>query len=130
MEMNKNILVLAYLGDSVFELYIRNYLIEKFAKVNTLQKEAIKIVSAKGQASLVKNLMDNNILTEEELNVFNRGRNAKCAHHPKNTDIITYKHATGFEALIGYLYLENKKRLEEIMKLCLEEIECTYMEKM
>lgn len=128
--MNKNILVLAYLGDSVFELYIRNYLIDKFAKVNTLQNEAIKIVSAKGQASLIKKLIDNNILKENEISVFNRGRNAKCCHHPKNTDIITYKQATGFEALIGYLYLEDKKRLDEIIKLCLEEIECTYMEKM
>ena len=128
--MNKNILVLAYLGDSVFELYIRNYLIDKFAKVNTLQNEAIKIVSAKGQASLIKKLIDNNILNEKEISVFNRGRNAKCSHHPKNTDIITYKQATGFEALIGYLYLEDKKRLDEIIKLCLEEIECTYMEKM
>lgn len=128
--MNKNILVLAYLGDSVFELYIRNYLIDKFAKVNTLQNEAIKIVSAKGQANLIKKLIDNNILNEKEISVFNRGRNAKCSHHPKNTDIITYKQATGFEALIGYLYLEDKKRLDEIIKLCLEEIECTYMEKM
>lgn len=128
--MNKNILVLAYLGDSVFELYIRNYLIDKFAKVNTLQNEAIKIVSAKGQANLIKKLIDNNILNEKETSVFNRGRNAKCSHHPKNTDIITYKQATGFEALIGYLYLEDKKRLDEIIKLCLEEIECTYMEKM
>lgn len=128
--MNKNILVLAYLGDSVFELYVRNYLIERFAKVNTLQKEAIKIVSAKGQTKLIRKLINDNLLTAEELNVFNRGRNAKCAHHPKNTDILTYKHATGFEALIGYLYLENKKRLEEIIKICLEEIECTYMEKM
>ena len=128
--MNKNILVLAYLGDSVFELYIRNYLIDKFAKVNTLQNEAIKIVGAKGQANLIKKLIDNNILNEKEISVFNRGRNAKCSHHPKNTDIITYKQATGFEALIGYLYLEDKKRLDEIIKLCLEEIECTYMEKM
>ena len=114
--MNKNILVLAYLGDSVFELYIRNYLIDKFAKVNTLQNEAIKIVSAKGQANLIKKLIDNNILNEKEISVFNRGRNAKCSHHPKNTDIITYKQATGFEALIGYLYLEEKiNRIEEII---------------
>ena len=77
-----------------------------------------------------KKLIDNNILNEKEISVFNRGRNAKCSHHPKNTDIITYKQATGFEALIGYLYLEDKKRLDEIIKLCLEEIECTYMEKM
>ena len=65
--MNKNILVLAYLGDSVFELYIRTYLINKFAKVNTLQNEAIKIVSAKGQSNLIKILIDKNILTEKEV---------------------------------------------------------------
>ena len=74
--------------------------------------------------------LDTYLLNEKEISVFNRGRNAKCSHHPKNTDIITYKQATGFEALIGYLYLEDKKRLDEIIKLCLEEIECTYMEKM
>ena len=128
--MNKNMLVLAYLGDSVFELYVRNFLVERFAKVNTLQKEAIKIVSAKGQDVLIKKLLNNNVLTDDEINVFNRGRNAKCAHHPKNTDIITYKYATGFEALIGYLYLENKNRLEEIINICLEEIECMYTVKM
>jgi len=128
--MNKNILALAYLGDSVFELFIRKNLIEKYSKVNTLQKEAIKIVSAKGQANLIKKIIDKNKLNDEELSVFTRGRNAKCAHHPKNTDIITYKHATGFEALIGYLFLENKNRLNEILKICWEEIECTYTEKM
>lgn len=128
--MNKNILVLAYLGDSVFELYIREYLINKFAKVNTLQNEAIKIVSAKGQDLLIKKLINDNILTSEEIDIFNRGRNAKCNHHPKNTDIITYKYATGFEALIGYLYLEDKDRLNIIMNICMEEIECMYMEKM
>ncbi len=128
--MNKNILTLAYIGDSVFELYIRNYLINIYSKVNTIQKQAIKIVSAKGQDELIKKLLEKNILNKEEIDIFNRGRNAKCAHHPKNTDIITYKYATGFEALIGYLYLENKKRLDEILSFCLEEIKCMYTEKM
>lgn len=128
--MNKNILALAYLGDSVFELYVREFLLNKFSKVNTLQEKAIKIVSAKGQDALIKKLISDNILSETELSVFNRGRNAKCAHHPKNTDIITYKYATGFEAMIGYLYLNDKKRLNEVLKICLEDSLCTCTEKM
>lgn len=118
----ENVLVLAYLGDSVYEVYIRKYLIDKkISKVNNLQKEAIKYVSAKGQCNLINNLINDNFLTEEELNVFYRARNYKTNSHPKNTDIITYKYATGFEAIIGYLYLNNNiKRIEEIINFCLE----------
>lgn len=113
-----NVITIAYLGDAVYELYIRNYLINKnITKVDNLQKEAIKYVSAKGQAKILTNLIDNNILTEEELNIVKRGRNYKRSTHPKNTDIITYKMSSGFEALIGYLYLQNNtKRIEEILK--------------
>ena len=118
----ENALVLAYLGDSVFEVYIRKYLIvQNVGKVNNLQKEAIKFVSAKGQCNLINKLIENNYLTEEELNIFYRARNHKTNSHPKNTDIITYKYATGFEAIIGYLYLNNNiKRIEEIINFCLE----------
>ena len=62
-------------------------------------------------------LIDNNVLSEEELNIVTRARNQKCNHKPKNTDIITYKYATGFEALIGYLYINDKDRLDSIMNL-------------
>ena len=125
--MDKNILVLAYLGDSVFEIMIRKYLIEQgINKVNTLQKEAIKYVSAKGQCSFVTKLIEKNKLTNEELEIFYRGRNHKSNSHPKNTDIITYKYATGFEAIIGYLYLKKDyKRIEEMGELL-----CMYMVKM
>lgn len=119
MELNCiNILSLAYLGDAVYEVYIRKYLIEKnIAKVDTLQKESINYVSAKSQCKILNNLLDNNVLTEEEIDIVKRGRNYKKNSHPKNTDIITYKMSTGFEALIGYLYLDNKKeRIEEILK--------------
>ena len=76
--MDKNILVLAYLGDSVFEIMIRKYLIEQgINKVNTLQKEAIKYVSAKGQCSFVTKLIEENKLSSEELEIFYRGRNHK-----------------------------------------------------
>ena len=115
--MNKNMLVLAYLGDSIYETYIRKYLIDKgICKVKELQSEAIKYVSAKGQTSYLKEMMDNNFFNEEELNIIMTARNHKNNHKPKNCDIITYKYATGFEALIGYLYLEEKNsRIEEII---------------
>ena len=119
--MNKNMLVLAYLGDSIYETYIRKYLIDKgIAKVKELQSESIKYVSAKGQAIYLKEMMDNNFFSEEELNIVMCARNHKSNHKPKNCDIITYKYATGFEALIGYLYLENKiDRIEEIINYIL-----------
>ena len=117
IDMNKNMLVLAYLGDSIYEVYIRKYLVDLgIAKVKDLQAESIKYVSAKSQASYLKELMDNNLLTEDEINIVKCARNHKNNHKPKNCDIVTYNWATGFEALIGYLYLENKTdRMEEII---------------
>ena len=111
-----NVITLAYLGDSIYEVYIRELLINKgIQKVNQLQQEAVKYVSAKGQAKILTYLLENNLLTEEEINIVKRGRNNKRSIHPKNTDIITYKMSTGFEALIGYLYYEKKiDRLKEI----------------
>jgi ribonuclease-3 family protein len=119
MNVNEiNVLVLAYLGDSVYENYIRKYLINTgIGNVNDLQSESIKYVSAKAQAKYMDQLINNNILNDEELNVFKRARNYKTTSHPKNTDIITYKIATGFEAVIGYLeFINNKERIEEIIK--------------
>lgn len=118
MDVNTiNIITLAYLGDAIYEIYIREKLIEQgIAKVEELQKESIKYVSAKGQATILKKLLENNILLEEEQEIIKRGRNYKRSNHPKHTDIITYKLSTGFEAMIGYLYLtKNTKRLEEIL---------------
>ena len=118
-----NSLTLAYLGDSVYELYIRQYLIETgIIKVRELQKEAIKYVSAKGQAKTLTQLIANNILTDDEIVIVKRARNHKSHKSPKNTDIITYKLATGFEALIGYLYLNDKNRLKQIMEIIKEDI--------
>lgn len=116
-----NSLVYAYLGDAIYELYIRKFLISKnIQKVDLLQKESIKYVSAKNQAKFLKEMMDNNFLTEEEINIVKRARNHK-SHSSKSTDIITYKNSTGLEALIGYLYLEqNKKRIDEIMNYIME----------
>ena len=113
---NINVIVLAYLGDAIYEVYIRESLINKgINKVERLQEESVKYVSAKGQAKILDNLISTGILNEEELDIVKRGRNYKRSAHPKNTDIVTYKYATGFETLIGYLYLTNKDRLNEIL---------------
>ena len=116
-----NVMSLAYLGDSIYEVYIREYLIKNgIAKVEELQRESVKYVSAKGQSKILLYLMDKNLLTDKELDIVKRGRNYKRACHPKNTDIITYKMSSGFEAMIGYLYMNNeKKRLDEIMNYIL-----------
>lgn len=116
-----NVLVLAYLGDTIYENYVRKYLINLgISKVDELQKEAIKYVSAKSQAKYLQEMLDNNFLTSDEIDCVKRARNYKTTSHPKNCDIITYKYATGLEALIGYLDLsEKKERINEIMKFIL-----------
>ena len=113
-----NIQVLALLGDAVYSLYIREKLIkEGINDSNKLQKLIIEYVSAKGEVKALNYLIENNYLTEEEQEIIKRGRNYKNNNHPKNTDIITYKLSTGFEALLGDLYINNKERLEEILNL-------------
>ena len=113
-----NSLVLAYLDDTIYEDYVRIYLIKKgIANVNLLQTESIKYSSAKAQCEIVKRLIDENFFSDEELEIIKRARNHKSISHPKNCDIVTYKYATGLEALIGYLKLENKdNRIDDIMQ--------------
>lgn len=112
-----NVLVLAYLGDTIYENYVRKHLILKgIGNVNQLQKEAVSFVSAKQQAFFLSKMMEDGFLTDCELDVVKRARNYKTTSHPKSCDIITYKYATGLEALIGYLDLLNQKeRILEIM---------------
>ncbi len=112
-----NVVALAYLGDAIYEVYIRERLILMgISHALELQKRAVLYVSAKGQASILKCLLEEGKLTEEEIQVVKRGRNYKRSTHPKHTDILTYKLSTGFEALIGYLYLsKNHDRLAEIL---------------
>lgn len=117
MDVNSvNVLVMAYLGDAIYELYIRKCLIAKgIAKVDDLQKAEVFYVSAKGQARILNRFLDEGILSEDEISVVMRGRNYRRSAHPKNTDLATYKLSTGFEALIGYLHLNgNMERLEEL----------------
>lgn len=118
-----NVLVLAYLGDTIYENYVRKFLIKKgIANVNSLQKEAIAYVSAKSQAAFLTKMIDDGFLTDEEVVAVKRARNYKTTSHPKSCDIVTYKYATGLESLIGYLDLENRReRIDEIMKFILGE---------
>ena len=129
--MNRNVLALAYLGDSIYEVYIRKYLLDKgIEKVDELQKESINYVSAKNQSKFLLNMMDNNFFNDDEIDIIKRGRNHK-SRNPKHVDVATYHNATGLETLIGYLYLEdNTKRIDEIMEYILKEETCTYLEKM
>lgn len=111
-----NPLVLAFLGDATYAHCVRYHLIARgMIKPNQLHKEANRYVSAKAQAHILHTLMP--MLTEEEQAVVKRGRNAKSGSVAKNADIVDYRHATAFEALIGYLYLhEREERIAQIMQ--------------
>lgn len=113
-------LVWAYVGDSVYELYVRTKLVNNSnAKPHKLHVDAIKYVKAEAQASILEKVWDK--LSEEEQEIAKRGRNAENHHLPKNANLADYSHATGFEALIGYLYLTKQdKRLEEILNLSID----------
>lgn len=121
-----NVLVLAYLGDTIYENYVRRFLIAKgIGNVNDLQTASISYVSAKAQAGFVMKMLDEDFFLESEITVIKRARNYKSKNHPKNCDIVTYKYATGLESLIGYLDLSGQKdRVELIMKKILEEEKC------
>ena len=110
-----NLHQLSFLGDAVFELLVREHAIDKnIVKLKDLQEFTLGFVSAKRQAYFVDILEKKNFLTEEELDLIRRGRNIKTHKSPKNCDVITYKHATAFEILIGFLYKNDKKRLDEV----------------
>ena len=118
-------LVLAFIGDSVFDLVIKSVIVEKAnCQVNKLQNKTSKIVRATTQALIVDALKD--VLTEEEANIYRRGRNAKPYTKAKNASYSEYCKATGLEALVGYLYLKGEtKRLVSLIKLGLENAEIT-----
>lgn len=113
-------LVWAYIGDGVYEMFIRvNLVNESNAKPNKLHKESIKYVKAKAQAEILKKLQE--ILSEKELEIVKRGRNVQNHHVAKNANVAEYSQSTAFEALIGYLYLTKQdERLEEILNFSLE----------
>ena len=118
-------LTLAYIGDAIFELVVRTVLVErKNTQAEKLHKAATKIVKAETQALMIEALKDD--LTEEELAVFKRGRNAKAVTRAKNATMSEYRRATGFEALMGYLYLKgDMERMIELIHLGVEKAEVT-----
>lgn len=117
-----NALNLAFIGDTLYDLYVRTVLVaQSGCPVQELHKKAIGYVNAAAQASAVQLIMDE--LTEEELAVYKRGRNTKTATTPKHADIQDYRAATGLEAVLGYLYLSgNESRAFELMSLALERL--------
>ena len=108
------------MGDAVYEQFVREHIIGLgVAKNGAYHRKAIKYVSANSQVKILKQLED--FLSDEEKDIVRRGRNSHPHSHAKNADIVDYKYATGFEALIGYLFLLNKeKRLKEIIEKCFE----------
>ena len=120
-----NGIALAFEGDAVYSLYIRRHLIfQGQTKPNQLHRLATRYVSAKAQASLIEKMLDKEVLTEKELDIYKRGRNAHSHTKAKNTDVITYKMSTGFEAVMGYLHMtEDLTRLEESITWCIDQVE-------
>lgn len=120
-----NGVTLAYLGDAVYEVYIREHLLDTgTTKVNDLQKMSKRFVSAKAQAALINLMIEQDVLSDEEIRIYKNGRNAKKYTKAKNTDVVTYHMSTGFEALIGYLDItKNQKRLLELIDWCIQKVE-------
>ena len=116
----KNALSLAYLGDSVFTLMVRNYLIKTYdLKPNGLNKKANAVVCAKTQAEIMKNLKSE--LNDDETDIVMRARNSNTNNKAKNSTLEEYSLATQFEALVGYWFLNNDKKLEEMFNNCVKE---------
>ena len=114
-------LVLAYIGDGVYELYVRTRVIEEHENMPAykLHKQTVRYVKAHAQSNSIEAMLE--YMSEEETAVYKRGRNAKSNTSPKNADMMEYKRATGFEALIGYLYLSgDEDRLQMLMKIAYE----------
>ncbi|MBO0476655.1 Mini-ribonuclease 3 [Vagococcus sp. DIV0080] len=117
-------LTLAYIGDAIYEVYIRDFLIRSGqTKPNQLHRLATHYVSAKAQHYLIEAMLEEKVLTETEENMYKRGRNAKSHTSAKNTSIFIYRASTGFECLIGYLHLTGQKeRLDELVDWCIKRI--------
>lgn len=116
-------LTLAYIGDSIYDLIIKTLMVNEGNKqVQKLHKETSQLVQAKAQSKMMRTMQEH--LTEEEHAVFKRGRNAKSVSPAKNQSITDYRRATGFEALLGYLYLKKEwKRILDLVKIGLDSLE-------
>lgn len=120
-----NGLSLAYIGDAIYELEVRQHLLSLgLTKVNDLQKRSKNYVSAKAHAALFDLMITDNLLTDTELIYFKRGRNAKSHTKAKNTDVVSYRVSTGVEALFGFLYLSQQHdRIQSLMTWIFEQVE-------
>ncbi|KRO22527.1 Mini-ribonuclease 3 [Lactiplantibacillus fabifermentans] len=120
-----NGIALAYLGDAVYEPFIRQHMIELgFTKATKLHHHATHYVSAKAQAALIERMQAENVLTDTEVDVFKRGRNAKSHTSAKHTDVLTYRVSTGFEAVFGYLQLTGQtERIAALAHWCIEQVD-------
>lgn len=120
-----NALALAYMGDSVLEIAVREHLLRNGkVKPNILHREATRYVSAKAQAKVVRKMIEEEFFKEDEAGVLRRGRNAKSGSVPKNTDVQTYHYSSAFEAVLGYLYLlGQEERIAEIISYTIETVE-------
>ena len=118
-----NPLQMAYVGDTVHDLYVRSMLVSRGMTVGRMHKQAVRMVSAFAQARMIEAIEKD--LTEEEADVARRGRNSQAKHAaPKHADPADYAHATGLEALWGWLYLSGRtQRLDELVKLALSRTE-------
>lgn len=123
--MNESGNVLAFIGDAVLSLQVREYLVSKgVSQLSRLQQQSTRFVSASAQAEFMVSLIESDFLSETEVSVYKRGRNAKSKSVAKNADVITYRIATGFEALWGYLYLEgHHKRLDQLWSEFIKKVE-------
>ena len=120
-----NGIALAFEGDAIYSTYIRKHLIfQGLTKPNQLHRKATHYVSAKAQAMLISKMLEAQLLTAKEEDIYRRGRNANSHTKAKNTDVVTYKMSTGFEAVMGYLHMTNQvERLEELIDWCIEVVE-------
>ncbi|MGT2888301.1 Mini-ribonuclease 3 [Streptococcus didelphis] len=120
-----NGIALAFEGDAVYSYYIRRHLIfSGQTKPSQLHHLATKYVSAKAQANLIQKMLEDNVLTEKELDIYKRGRNTNSHTKAKNADVVTYRMSTGFEAVMGYLDMtDQESRLKELIDWCIQEID-------
>ncbi|KRM86483.1 Mini-ribonuclease 3 [Lacticaseibacillus thailandensis] len=121
-----NGIALAYMGDAVYDVYVRQHLLEQrgLTKPAQLQRVAKNFVSAKAQAALIDGMEQQSVLSDDEWDMYKHGRNAKSYTHAKNTDVVTYRISTGFEALFGSLHLAGREdRVRELAQWCIDYVE-------
>ncbi|MBE0701318.1 MAG: ribonuclease III [Acholeplasmataceae bacterium] len=123
MDVNLNGLTLAYIGDAYYELCVRQHLLDKkLTHVNELHRQAIRFTASTAQAKIILHWLNGEHMTESEIDLFKKGRNYSGPGR-KNVDAKTYHLATGFESLIGSLYLNHRERADQLIQMAIDFIE-------